>query len=224
MATALSVAAGVLSADLLRQPRWRLAGAVGVMLVLGSTAAYAAAYTNVFRQPDSRVEAARYLRQEIPANAGILIEPSSNTPPIGSYFFAANFYRDYVIRGPLEERFDFRRLFGFDAQGYLYDRLRTQEEKRAYIASRLVRVDWIVMDDSFLEWYGQLPDADYGVVKEHYRDLFAGRLGFSLDRTFKVYPSLFGYDIVDDSSELSFRMFDHPRIFVFRRGPGTPPQ
>jgi hypothetical protein len=55
-------------------------------------------------------------------------------------------------------------------------------------------------------------------VKQHYRDLFAGRLGYHLDRTFKVYPSLFGFDIDDDRAELSFRSYDHPRVFVFKRG------
>ena len=36
-------------------------------------------------------------------------------------------------------------------------------------------------------------------------------------RTFKVYQSIFGVTINDDAAELSFRLFDHPRIFVFRR-------
>jgi hypothetical protein len=55
------------------------------------------------------------------------------------------------------------------------------------------------------------------VMKRYYDDLFAGRLGFQLDRTFKVYPSLFGWEINDDAAELTFRLFDHPRVFVFRR-------
>jgi len=54
-------------------------------------------------------------------------------------------------------------------------------------------------------------------VKQYYRDLFAGRLGFQLVRTFKVYPSLLGHRIVDDGAELTFRLFDHPRVFVFVR-------
>jgi hypothetical protein len=218
LVTALTVAAGVLSADLWRWPRWRRAGAVATSLVVASTAAYAAAYMNVFRQPDSRVAAARYLRQSLPNGANVLVEPSPNTPPIGSYFFATSFYRDYVVRGPNEERPDFLRLYGFDADRYLYDRRLTDAEKRGYIASRLARVDWIVIDDTYAQWYEHLPEADYGVVKQHYRDLFAGRLGYHLDRTFKVYPSLFGFDIDDDRAELSFRSYDHPRVFVFKRG------
>jgi hypothetical protein len=36
-------------------------------------------------------------------------------------------------------------------------------------------------------------------------------------RTFKVYPRLFGVQINDDAAELTFRLFDHPRVFIFRR-------
>jgi hypothetical protein len=106
----------------------------------------------------------------------------------------------------------------------LYNRRVTQDEKRAYIASKVAQADWIVMDDTYLQWYDHLPESDYGVVKLYYRDLFAGRLGFELDKSFRVYPSLFGYEINDDNSEFSFRLFDHPRVFVFKRIPVPPAQ
>jgi hypothetical protein len=32
-----------------------------------------------------------------------------------------------------------------------------------------------------------------------------------------VYPSLFGVDVNDDAAELTFRSFDHPRVFIFMR-------
>jgi hypothetical protein len=48
-------------------------------------------------------------------------------------------------------------------------------------------------------------------------DLLAGRLGFHLMASFKSYPSLFGMEINDDAAELTFRLVDHPRIFVFAR-------
>jgi hypothetical protein len=217
LATALTVAAGVLSADLVIRPRWRVVGAIAIVVVLGSSAAYAAAYMNIFRQPDSRVAAARYLRQVLPAGAKVLVEPSQNTPPIGSYFYATDFNGDYVVWGPRQERLDFVQLYGLDLYVHLYDRRFPPEEKRGYITSKVAQADWIVMDDTYLQWYDHLPEDIYGPVKQYYRDLFAGNLGFKLDKTFKVYPSLFGFEINDDRSEFSFRLFDHPRVFVFRR-------
>ena len=44
------------------------------------------------------------------------------------------------------------------------------------------------MDDTFLQFYEHLPSPQYAVMKAYYRDLFAGRLGFELAQTFKVYP------------------------------------
>jgi len=52
-------------------------------IVVATTALYAVAYMNVFRQPDSRLLASRWLLQNVPANAKILVEPSQNTPPMG---------------------------------------------------------------------------------------------------------------------------------------------
>ena len=54
-------------------------------------------------------------------------------------------------------------------------------------------------------------------TSQYYADLFAGRLGFEVMRTFKVYPSIFGVTINDDAAKLSLRLFDHPWSFVFRR-------
>ena len=119
LVTTLTVAAGVLTADLLRAPRFRFAGAVVTLVVLGSTIGYAAAYTNIFRQPDSRVEAARYLRQAVPYGSKVLVEPSHNIPPIGSYFYSTNFYGDYVLWGAYAERFDWLRLYGLDTYRFL---------------------------------------------------------------------------------------------------------
>jgi 4-amino-4-deoxy-L-arabinose transferase-like glycosyltransferase len=217
LAASLAVAAGVLCADLLSRSRWRLAGAIVTTVVLGSSALYAAAYMNIFRQPDSRVAAARYLRQ-LPAGARVLVEPSQNTPPLGSYFYATNFFGDYVLWGG-RQRLDFVQMHGLDTYVHLYNRRVPLEDKRNYIASKVAQVDWIVMDDTYTQWYAHLPESEYGPVKQYYRDLFEGRLGFQLDRTFKVYPSLFGYEINDDGSEFSFRYFDHPRVWIFRRGP-----
>jgi hypothetical protein len=115
------------------------------------------------------------------------------------------------------EKIDYYRLYALDVYHYLYDRGRSDDDRRRYIKARLALADWIVMDDTFLQQYQHLPERDHGVVKQYYRDLFAGGLGFQLVQSFKVYPSLFGHDINDDGAELTFRLFDHPRVFIFRR-------
>jgi hypothetical protein len=54
-------------------------------------------------------------------------------------------------------------------------------------------------------------------VRQHYKDLLDGKLGFEMVQTFKVYPKIFGVTIEDEGAEFTFRLFDHPRVYIFRR-------
>jgi hypothetical protein len=214
---ALAVSAAVLSADGLRHPRWRTVTALATATVVATTALWAAAYMNVFRSPDSRLVASQWLLKNVPPHAKILIEPSHGIPPMGSYLTSVDFNSNYVLFYPQTEKDDYYQLYALDTYRSLYNRGVDDNYRRDYIQSRLALADWIVMDDQYLQQYQHLPESEHGVVKQYYRDLFAGRLGFDLVQTFKVYPSLFGWTINDDSAELTFRSFDHPRIFIFRR-------
>lgn len=215
---ALAVAAGAFSADLLRHSGWRRrTGMVAATIVVAATVLYAAAYMNVFIKPDARLTAAEYLRRRVPEGSRILVEPSHNIPPTGSYLTNPSFYIDYVLWGPERERHDYYRLYSLDTYRYLYDPRPSPAEKKAYIERRLALVDYIVIDDTFVQFYAHLPASEHGVVKQYYEELFAGRLGFELMRSFKVYPKLGRVEINDDAAELSFRLFDHPRVFVFAR-------
>ena len=220
LAPGLAITAAAVSVDWLRHPRWHRAGAVVVGITVISTGLWAAAYMNVFRQPDSRLEASRWMHENVPRDAHVLIEPSQNTPPLGSYFTDPDFGRDYVLWGPPRgnpDRHDYYKLHTLDAYRALYNRGPSDEDRRNYIAGRLALVDWIVMDDSFTQWYEHLPSPDHDVMKAYYRDLFAGKLGFTVVKTFKTYPRIFGMNINDDSAEMTFRLFDHPRVYILRR-------
>ena len=222
LAPALAVSAGVLGIDWIARRRLRPLAYLVVGGTVLWTGLYALAYMNVFRQPDSRLEASRWIAKYVPADAAVLVEPSQNTPPMGSYFTAPHFHKDYVLWGGItraqaeRQRRDYYHLHTLDTYRYLY-RAIPDEEKRRYIASRLSKVDWIVIDDTYVQWYDHLPAPEHAVVKQYYRDLFEGRLGFTLVKSFKVYPSLFGVPINDDEAEFTFRLFDHPRVFIFHR-------
>jgi hypothetical protein len=220
---ALAISAGVLGADWLARPRWRMAAAFTVGSTVVATGLYALAYMNVFRQPDARVEASKWLVENVPEGTKILVEPSQNTPPMGSYYTDTKFRRDYVLWGGRSrreaerERKDFYHLFTFDAYRYLYADRYDDAEKRRYIASRLALVDWIVIDDTYVQWYDHLKGPEDAVVRQHYKDLLDGKLGFEMVKTFKVYPKIFGVTIPDEDAEFTFRLFDHPRVYIFRR-------
>jgi hypothetical protein len=122
-----------------------------------------------------------------------------------------------TLREAQHERRDYYHLFTFDVYRYLYADRYPDDEKRRYIESRLALADWIVIDDTYVQWYQHLPVPENAVVRQYYRDLFDGKLAFAQVKTFKVYPSLFGLTINDDRAEQTFRHFDHPRVYVFRR-------
>jgi hypothetical protein len=115
------------------------------------------------------------------------------------------------------DRNDYYSLHTLDVYRTLYDPGRSAEFRRGYIQSRLALADWILIDDTFVEFYRHLPRDPYAPVKQYYRDLFSGHLDFQLVKTFKVYPALFGIAIDDDRAELTFHQFDHPKVFVFAR-------
>ncbi len=221
---ALAIAAGIFGSDLLSRPKWRGVGALVVGATVVTTSLYALAYMNVFRQPDARVEASRWLRAQVPEGSRILVEPSQNMIPMGSYYTDTKFRQDYVLWGAgrsrreaERERKDYYHLFMLDAYRYLYTDRLDDAEKQRYIASRLAPVDWIVIDDTYVQWYDKLRGPEHAVVRQHYKDLLGGKLGFELVQTFKVYPKILGVTIPDERAEFTFRLFDHPRVYVFRR-------
>jgi hypothetical protein len=217
LAPAFAVAAGAFSAFLLDRPRWRTVAVVATAVVVATTALYALAYMNIYRSRDARLAASDYLLANVPAGSRILVEPSHGIPPTGSYLKNPNFHGDHVLWGAQREQHDYYSLYTLDAYVYLYGRRATPEQKREYIQSRLDLVDYIVIDDFYVQLYQHLPEAEHGVVRQYYRELLGGQSRFDLMKTFKVYPSLFGLTINDDTAELSSRMNDHPRVYIFKR-------
>jgi hypothetical protein len=217
LAPAFAVAAGALSAHLLERKHWHAVAVAVTVVVVASTSVYALAYMNIYRAADARLEASKYLLDNVPAQSRILVEPSHGIPPTGGYWRNPDFHGDHVLWGARREQHDYYSLYALDTYVYLYRGGVSAAQKQEYIQSRLALVDYIVMDDFYVQLYQHLPEAEHAVVKQYYRDLFSGRLEFELMKTFKVYPSLFGVTINDDGAELSSRMNDHPRIFIFKR-------
>ena len=170
---------------------------------------------NVFRQKDSRLAAAEYLRVRVPAGANVLVEPSHNTPPMGSYFTAPSFYKDYVLwRGG--QRDDYFHLVGLDPYEFLYRPRPDEREAAAHRgAARRGRLDRHRRHvHRVLRASARSPAR---VVKQYYQDLLAGQAGIQPAADVQGLSVALRLDIVDDRAELTFRLFDHPRVFIFRR-------
>lgn len=61
----------------------------------------------------------------------------------------------------------------------------------------------------------------YPRAKKYYQDLFSGQLGFSQVAQFTSYPRFpllpKKWEIVDDNADESFSVYDHPRVYIFKR-------
>ena len=64
---------------------------------------------------------------------------------------------------------------------------------------------------------GRLPDR-FPLMVRYYRQLFAGRLGFTRVAEFVSEPELFGVQLHDIDAEEAFWVYDHPPVYIYERG------
>lgn len=192
----------------------RLAVRTAIAAVLVTSFLYTLAYLNIYHRKDARLQASQWIHRNIAPGSTVLIDTSGSTPLLGSAFFRPDLYGSYLRYSRLA-----RDYYTSKAIYLITDSHRPQLPRgwwQEYLKERLAGADFIVMSDEYYEQYSRRPDAN-PAINQFYDDLFSGRLGFQLIRTFKIHPSLLGYALNDDRAELTFRLFDHPRVLIFQR-------
>ncbi len=68
------------------------------------------------------------------------------------------------------------------------------------------------------------PDKCYPTTAAYYRDLFNGSRGFEKIKEFSVYPTIpyTNIHINDQGADESFTVYDHPKIFIFKKNDSIP--
>ncbi|HWP47338.1 MAG TPA: glycosyltransferase family 39 protein [Candidatus Limnocylindrales bacterium] len=196
----------------------RVAVKVVITLVIITSLLYSLAYLNIYRQEDVRIQASRWIHQHIPPGSTVLIDTSSSTPLLGSMFFYPEFYTSYIV-DEAHLHFVKKDYFTIKVINLITDSRQALHSPgwwQHYLQERLEKVDFIIFSDECYEQYSHR-QSSYPTLNQFYQDLFSGRLGYRLLKTFKTYPSLFGYTLKDDRAELTFRLFDHPKIMIFKR-------
>jgi hypothetical protein len=193
-------------------------------LVIGGTALYALAYTNIYRQEHPWNAATRWLCANLPARSPILGEHWDDPLPLlqGTGELAC-YDRHYFTELPAYEP---------DDLGKLEDMI-----------TLLRGNDYLVLASNRL--YDTIPrlPARYPLTARYYQLLLSGQLGFQMIYYDAVYPSLFGVDLVNDTfsdpslpkpamvaereagrrrivlgrADESFTVYDHPQVLVFRK-------
>ena len=159
------------------------------------TAAYALAFASIYSRPHVWVTASEWIYREVPPGSTLLLPHWEESLPLGLPGRSGDQYRRVEL--PLYESDD--------------------EGKIANLAASLSNGDFLVFPSK--RHYGSIPKAPqrFPVTNRFLQMLFAGDLGYRLEKDFTSRPSLFGYELADESSDESFTVYDHPKTLVFRR-------
>ncbi len=114
-------------------------------------------------------------------------------------------------------------MTGLDPYGVQYQNYALQmswddtPQKRARLEFVLAHADYIVISSNrFYDALSRNPRR-WPMTLEYYRALFNGELGFELAAAFSSQPNLGPLEIDDRWAEETFTVYDHPRVFVFRK-------
>jgi hypothetical protein len=184
-------------------------------------------YTRIYRHLDTRLQAATWVERNIPARSPICHEPDLGfaVPPIGlggpSYgntgsseyqgtlldwgllYWASDYVRQNQS-APVVETSEMQSV-------------RSQAQQQLRVNSWLATCDWIILSDRFADQFMPLPD-EFEAIGTFYKDLLSNRHSeFHQVAEFRSLPGILGFTVDDSRSELTFRSFDHPTIWIFRR-------
>ncbi len=177
----------------------------GIVLVLGGTMFQGLALLNVYSQPNTRIQASRWIYSHLQPHAVLTYEQWDDPLPVAvdghdPSEFTQLVYTD--VDGQATTGLD---LYGDDTMA-----------KAQLLSNLLPKIDAITMPTDRLDKsIPRLPDR-YPLTIHYYQLLFNGQLGFHLAATFENHPNLLGITLNDSSADESYSVFDHPtaRIFV----------
>lgn len=185
-----------------RIPRRKLRVALA-WTTTAAAALFAAAFLNLYRQPHSRIQASEWIYAEFPFGATVSYEIWDDPLP---------------LRLPGHEAahaaFTFVGLPVFDPD---------TPEKAAALIGTLSSVDLLVLSST--RAHGTLPRFPdrYPMSARFYDLLFAGGLGFEPAHEVRLSPGIGRWRRNTLSAEEAFRVYDHPRVLLFRRSPAWDP-
>ncbi len=166
-----------------------------VAIVIFGTALWALAFTGIYRQDISRVEASHWIAENIPAGSVLSHQEWDDGVPLH-------------LPGIEPGQYGY-----FSLKPYVPDSRAKVEE----LVAGLDQVDYVIETSNRL--YDSIPrsPARYPSTTRYYEYLFDGRLGFEKVAEFTNYPRLLGVEIPDQSAEEAFSVYDHPKVTVWQK-------
>jgi hypothetical protein len=177
--------------------------------VFAAGLAYTLAYLGIYRGPDVRLATAAWLRGTAPAGSSILVEKDE-----GLFFHREEYRKAYGLSGYRWQVWNPYEIDGVKSVRYQAPAV-SPDQTSAHL-ERLLTTDYVVISSFWRERFMAAAER-FPAQVDFYRRLFDQQAGYHLVRIFSSHPRLGSFIWRDDSSEITFRLFDHPTIYVFAR-------
>jgi hypothetical protein len=177
----------------------RLVSRLALLLVVGYALVYALGWVQLYRQPHPYRVASEWIFQNIPQGS-ILVGPHwDDRLPIS--IPGKDAPRTFVMEGR-------------DAELPFYER--DTKEKVSMVLRRMAKADYVIFPTARIsDSIPRIPE-EYPYTTAIIQLLWAEKLGFTLEKTFKDRPSFFGLSFNDDLADESFSVYDHPKVVIFK--------
>jgi uncharacterized membrane protein/4-amino-4-deoxy-L-arabinose transferase-like glycosyltransferase len=191
----LALLAAWLLVGLLDRPHLRRVAFGAGALTVAATLAWAVAFTAIYRRPNTRVAASRWIYQNVPAGSRLATEHWDDRLPL----------RLGSLR---PDRYPSVELTNFDDD---------TPEKLASLVDKLDAADYVILSSNRLSASIPRLPMRYPMTTKYYHLLLSGELGFRRVGEFTSYPRLGRLQFPDQSAEEAFSVYDHPRVEIFQK-------
>lgn len=174
--------------------KWKRVGK-GIYMTTGVAVIFwAMAFMHVYTAPQTRVLASSWMYSHVAPSTLLLTEHWDDGLPVN---LPSGSPSEYITE-----------------QLPLYDIHQLPDVEK--LANQLSRGGYVIINSRRL--YGTLMrlEKQYPYVSRYYKNLFAGKLGYTKVAEFTSYPSFLGITIPDDLSEETFQVYDHPKVLIFQ--------
>lgn len=162
---------------------------------------YPFSFLTIYTKPTTKIQASDWIHDNIPQGSKLAVEHWDDSLPI----YGGEKYTHLTL--PLYDPDTSTKWLGIKSTLQVTDYI--------IIASNRLYVPLQKLTDC-----ERLPfDKCYKLTSQYYKNLFDGKLGFRKVAEFSSYPTvpILNLQIIDDSADESFTVYDHPKIFIFER-------
>ncbi len=177
-----------------------------IVIVLAGTMFQGLALLNVYSQPNTRIQASRWIYSHLKPGSVLTYEQWDDPLPVAIDSHDPTMYQQATYFDANKQPQQGLDLYGKD-----------NTAKAQQLANILPTIDAITMASDRLDKSIPRLPCRYPLTIHYYQLLFSGQLGFHLAAQFENHPNLIGITLNDSNADESYSVFDHPTVRIFVR-------